>query len=489
MKVLFLIFFSLNALYSKDVCLFNAEVKDIYQEILKLNLDQASYRIHTSLKINENFAFVLLEDYVDFFQLFNFESNTDFEKLIENKKTRLNNIKNSKLEMEWSLFLQGEILLHWSLIHLKRNENLKAFLCVKESIQKLELCKSKFPNFIYCNKSLGILHTLIGTIPEEFDWTANLLGFTGNIESGKKELIDFIDFSIKQNDIFKLESIAAYSFIISYIENKPKKALQFWQQNIDIKNRNILSSMIFTKLLIRSGEPSKALMEIHTYSTSEKNKLPYLYFISGLLKLQELNKSCEEDFQNYLRVFKGNSFKSETYQKLAWNSLIFGSSEKYPFYMQKCLEVGNAITDEDKQAIFEARTRILPDVLLLKARLLSDGFNNNRAYNLLIKHLEDYYKGNLKLEYCYRLGRVCQLLGKNGEALSFYSDAIETDLSMENYMSCFALLNSGIIQEEYGDKSVACKFFSRALNLKPGQYSSSLHQKAKSGLFRQSCIK
>lgn len=468
-------------------CKFHSGINHIYDQILNLNLKEAKEAIRLSVDKESNSAYILLEDYIDFFQLFIYEEEKDYKQLNANKLIRLEKIRKSDLEEKWSLFLQSEILLHWSLIHLKRSENWKAFQCVEDAYKKLTLCKKKYPDFKFSNKSLGILHTLIGTIPEELEWASSLLGFKGGLQEGKKELEEFIEFGKNEKNLFQAEAIAAYSFVISYLDNKSKEGLQYWQSHTTKEKQFLLYHFVSTKLLTRALKITEARKLIQEKTEEEKKKLPYLYFTHGLLKLQNLDYSCEQDFLTYQRIYKGNSYIKESYQKLAWTYLIKGSEPKYKLNIQNCATQGKAITDEDRQAEAEAKSKIIPDPVLLKARLLFDGAQYNRAYILLFKRLEQYYNSDKKLEFCYRLGRICHLLDRRKEAYSYYEDSYRMDKDTRSYLAAYSHYYMGLLHEENGEKAEACKVFYTVLGEKPEQYSRSLHQKAKTGLARLAC--
>lgn len=488
-RIILVIFFSIyisTPIKANDQCVFNQEVVQIYNKILDLELVQAKQLIQNTKFKNTNYSYLLLEDYIDFYQLFIYEDPDDFKNLISNKDKRIKQIQKSNLPQEWKWFLQSEINLHWSLIHLKNDENWKAYQCVKEAYQKLKSCQEKFPEFKYYKKSLGILETLLGTIPDEFDWAFKILGFEGSLTEGKKHLLEFI--SADKEDFFQMEASVAYSFVLTYLENNSTKGLEYWQSRIAKLNQNyLLFHVVMVKLLIKSGKMKEAKKLIETIDTERLSKVPYLIFMSGVLKLQNLESQAEKDFLKYLKIFRGSSYVKESYQKLAWIALLKGSNDDYSKYRLACIRVSYAITDEDKQALKEAKSGEKPDLLLLKARLLCDGANYNRAYNLLFKNLDRYYQGSYKLEFSYRIGRVCQMMGRNKEALIYFNDAIGFDDDKSSYLSAFALLNTAIINENHGDNSVNCQIYKELLRRRTDQYSRSLHQKVKAGILRLNC--
>jgi tetratricopeptide (TPR) repeat protein len=154
-------------------------------------------------------------------------------------------------------------------------------------------------------------------------------------------------------------------------------------------------------------------------------------------------------------------------------------------YRKLCLNAGNALLDEDKQAHDEMLMGLKPDTVLLKARLLCDGSLADRAYELLAPKMKSYsLNPKWRLEAVYRMGRICQLKNLSAEALHYFQDAWDFDLTHSDPMSCNAVLQSGLIYESLGDYQQAEDKYREVLQLKPRQYSRSLHQKAKAGLSR-----
>ena len=85
--------------------------------------------------------------------------------------------------------------------------------------------------------------------------------------------------------------------------------------------------------------------------------------------------------------------------------------------------------------------------------------------------------------YYYRLARVTDALKNYIDALEYYDlTIIKSDPG--KYYGCSAALHSGLIYEQQNKYAKARFYFEKCLALDPAGYSSSLHQKAKSGLDR-----
>ena len=482
----FLIYFSfILAAYTQNKVGFDPAIQALYKQIINLDLKQYEQSKAANPNLQENACLILLDNYADFFSLFISENKQEFQSKKNLGKTRINQLQQAAIPQEWKNYLIAEIQLQWALIYLKNDDQFAAFQNIRSAFEKLESNKSQFPNFIFTYKSLGIIHCLLSTIPAGFSWATKLIGLTGSMQLGKSELNHFLRQSNSESQIYQLEANAALSFILSYLENKPLAAYRNWQKVIEQEDPNPLISLVLARLAMKASYNDAALNAIESLPEEMKAKIPFFQFLLGLIKLQKLDPVADKYFKNYLHQFKGNSYIKESYQKLAWHSILFNQSKQYKEYMNLCQRLGNTLTDEDKQAQIESRSDHPPDLLLLKARLLCDGSYARRAYNLLIPKIDEYYKKpDLRLEAAYRTGRICQFTKQYDEAILYFEDAIRFDINSTSFMSCAAKLYSGQIMEEQNRWAKARDYYNAVLDSKPDQYQRSLHQKAKTGLAR-----
>ena len=151
--------------------------------------------------------------------------------------------------------------------------------------------------------------------------------------------------------------------------------------------------------------------------------------------------------------------------------------------MKTCQSSGKSLVDEDIQANKEAKSGQKPNEILLRARLLFDGGYYTKCQNLLILNSAFFVNAIHDGEYYYRLARVTDALKNYHDALEYY-DLTIVKSDPGKYYACSAALYAGMICELQGKTNMAKKYFEKCLNLDPAGYSSSLHQKAKSGLDR-----
>lgn len=475
------------SLYGADYCNFDDHVKGIYTDIINLQFESAEIRLK-QIASDENYrnnkAYLLLENESDFYKLFILDNKSDFEKRKPNRERRIKQLEKSNLSDKWKSFLIAEIELQWALVYLKQQQLIKGIQILYNAKQLLDKKSEQYPDFHYFKKSLGILQALLGTIPPEYLWASRLVGMEGNIKQGRETLFQFMNWSQRENGMFIEEAYAAYSFILCYLEHKPKEAFQFWVSKMVHREPGPLFAWVQAKIAIRAGLNEGARMVLRSLPMNHFERLPYLYYLQGLCELQALNFRADSYFDQFLKTSPGQNHIKEAWQKRAWTALLLGNKTSYKLFMSQCLVQGTTLLDEDQQAYMDAKSGTIPDTILLKARLLCDGGYTERARTLL-ENQEIAYRtpSNYQLEYNYRMARINHLELKHHQALEFYQKVITANIP-DSYLVCNAHLQSGLILENQNHKPEAERYFETVLKLKPDRYQKSLHQKAKAGLTR-----
>ncbi|HMS29715.1 MAG TPA: hypothetical protein PKD32_07680 [Saprospiraceae bacterium] len=483
----------LTILFSSGIAELNAQTltfgvgcREAYEGILEL--DDARYQRLRSKALAEGEqeeAILLLDHFNDFLITFISESKAAFVNMQKLKDARVLRINKSNLAQHEKNFIQAEILLQSGLCALKFSKWISGVTDIRKATQLLEWNKSKHPDYPYTYKSLGLIHALISTIPSELSWATRLAGMNGSLQVGVGELDYFDRFAKANGDIFLLESAACKAYVSAYLENKPKEGFRLFESKLADYDPSPLITFVQSRLAMKAGQNDAALNRLQALPAHLKKRLPFLYYLEGICRLQRLDLNAKNYFNDFLFLDKGSSYKKECYQKLSWIALLMDDQKSWENYRKLCLNAGNALLDEDKQAHDEMLMGSKPDTVLLKARLLCDGSYADRAYELLTPKMKFYYLNpKWRLEAVYRMGRICQLKNLSADALHYFQDAWDFDLTHSDPMSCNALLQSGLIYETLGDYHQAEDKYRKVLQLKPRQYGRSLHQKAKAGLSR-----
>lgn len=455
---------------------------------MHLRLEEAAQLIRKiKREDSENLIVYHLENYIDFFRVFIGENKKEFKELEKNKKFRLEQLSRGDQSSPYYLYTQAEVKLQWALARLKFEEYFAAFNEVRSAYKLLNKNLKKFPEFKASKKSLGILHALIGTVPDQYKWGIKLLGgMSGTIDQGRREIEEVLDYARDHDFIFEEETLVMYAFLMMNLKNQKETAWDLISRSELDPNGNPLACFVLANVAMNTGRNDEAIQLLENRPKGPAYlPFPFLDYMLGLTKLYRLDKDAGIYFQKYLVSFRGRNYIKEAYQKMAWLSLISEDQNAYHRFIENCLVKGAAVIGGDKNAEKEARTKAMPHPQLLKARLLFDGGYYQRAYRLLQSNDEkDFRLKRFRLEYNYRLGRVSHAMKKYNEAKSFYHQTIEKGKEEGYYYACNSALQMGLLFETQEDFRKAEIYFQQALAMRPDEYRSSLHQKAKAGLNR-----
>ena len=462
-------------------------LQEAYHSIIHLEFDEAQSKIQKSKQDNPlNLAYLHLENYIDFFRLFIYEDQNYFNAVKSKKEERLNLLDKLEDDDPFKKFVIAEINLQWALTRSKFDELFKAGREIYAAFKLLEDNKSKHPDFIYNYKSLSIIHSLVETISVP-GFFKNIFGMSGSVQQGLKEIEEVNKYADTHPFIFELEAEAIYMFMALYQANDEALAFHYLEESKLKKSSSPLAAFVRVKLFQRTGKNDEAIaLLLETLTHTSAKEFPYLYFLMGVSHLRKLDVESISYFNEFLENFDGMHYIKEAHQKLAWASLIFDNNiVEYKKQMELCQTRGNALIDDDKQALKESNKDKIPNPILLQARILFDGGYYQKAYQKMITNSNILFSNEqLQLEYYYRLARITQEIKNYPESIQYYYLAIASDPNQSSYMSCNAALNLGIIYESQKDFTKARKHFTQCLEMTPDEYQQSLHQKAKTGLNR-----
>lgn len=469
---------------------YSQRARDAYEYALALRFGEARELLR-KLKKEEpgNLAVYHIENYIDFLTVYINEDEAEYKRLRVNRDLRLAQVEKGNSSSPYYLFVQADIRLQWALVRLKFDDYLGAFTEVNRAYKLLARNQERFKDFMPTYKDLGILHAMVGTIPDNYRWGLKLLSnLDGTIEQGRRELERVLDYSRDHDFIFAKETAALYSLLLLHLENNEEAAWQnICRAGLDPRT-NLLHCFVKANIAMRTDHNDEAIsLLMQRPKGNAYFPFHYMDFMLGNAKLRRLDDDADIYIRRFVEQFKGKNFIKEAYQKLAWYELTRDDPAGYRRYMQSCLTEGNTIVGSDDSAFREAKEQVPPDPSLVRARLLFDGGYFNQAYWLLSRKNEADFSGkHSKLEFFYRMGRVLHGKGDYPEALEYYERTIKEGRDEPYYFACNAALQSGMIYEKRGQREQAIRYYNTCLSIKPEEHRTGLHQRAKAGLMRMS---
>lgn len=484
----FLLVFSFNAKAMYD---FNENCKQAYNNVLCLKFLKALTQIKAEKELNpKNQIPYLIENYIDFLTVIIGEQESDFKHLKNNLEPRLQKFASQGKDSPWFLYSQAILYLQSGVARIKFEEYLNASIDINRSYQLLLENKRKFPDFVMNKAGLGLLHSLIGTVPKKYRWATRTLYFDGTITQGNTELKEACQMlaSNPQLNFLLPETAFLLTFVTLNISSDIPAALSLAKKY----NSGLFATLTkdsplllygYVNIYVKAGDNDQVI-ELLKQIPRSADRYPFYYldYMLGVAKLNRLDADACYPFLNYLGKFKGKNYIRSAYMHLAWYYLLHNDQQKYTMYVNRIKLRGNSQVDNDREAYTFAENAHKPDVKLLKARLLFDG-----GYYESAKHELDGYKSDNKrngLEYTYRMGRIYHNWNKINDAIPFYLQTITNGEKLPYFYAANSSLQLGLIYEKKNDFKLAKFYFSKVLSMDFDEYQFSINNKAQAGLNR-----
>ncbi|MBK8502704.1 MAG: hypothetical protein IPL46_11060 [Saprospiraceae bacterium] len=147
-----------------------------------------------------------------------------YEKLKQNKELRLSAIRRGDDQSPYYLYTQADIHLQWAITRVKFEDYFQAVMEIKRAFSLLSKNEELFPDFMPNKKNLGLLHALIGTVPDQYRWGVKLLGMSGTIAQGRSEIEEVLSYARSNDFVFRDEAYVMYAYLLLHLENKGEEA-------------------------------------------------------------------------------------------------------------------------------------------------------------------------------------------------------------------------------------------------------------------------
>ncbi|TAH19237.1 MAG: hypothetical protein EAZ08_08675 [Cytophagales bacterium] len=444
----------------------------VYQEVLQLKTQSATVRL--SQEDEKSATTSYLQSYLFVLQLLASQDDSLFQANKQQEDEFLEKIRKTPKKTPNYYFLQAEIKIQWALVKLMFGENLSAAWSIKQAYDLLIENQRLYPKFLPTNKSLGLIHIGLGSVPEKYQWFLYLVGLEGDISKGIKEMQTVI----VSDSPFSLETQMLFMLAQTYILHEPEKALTEMQTT---DPNSLLFQFIHTLASMKAG---KQIGIEHIPNNKEYLYSPLFDFLKGEISLLSGNyEQAISFYQLFLKNYKGRNYIKTAYYRLflaAWLSKKITPTS----YLDLCQQKGQAQIESDKNAQDFATKRQLPNPTLMQARLFTDGGAYEKAWEiigLLEPENFDYQKD--KVELLYRKARILDKQGSYKEAINFYDQTISLSGNLPFYFAPNAALQLGYLyQNIFKNRKLAIIYFKKALTYPIHEYKSSIDHKAKTAL-------
>jgi predicted negative regulator of RcsB-dependent stress response len=461
--------FSNNSNYNKNTLKARELIFDFKFNDAKLILEKENSPISYYLKSYSFFLQNILiggeEKYNIYKKYFN-DINDNLDKIDDNDSLKY--------------LLKSEVYLQYSIVQLLNKDFISGSYHFVKSYNLYAESREKFTNLEQNKKLSGLFKIIAGITPEQGKKFIELIGLEGNINQGYKEL----------NEYFLLVNTNKNLYVEAYTLNK--LVFTFLKEDLGLDKFNLRlkegyknnSSVLFTDILQNYKFGNNDKLQINYNKLKEKNliEIPLIYYYLGINStLTNTNQSIVYLYK-YLKITKSKHFIKSSYWQLARISILKDKKENYNKLKEFTLSLGENFTEADKLSEYEAKSDIIPNKYLLKARLYFDSNNFSQALVELNKINLEKFDDTQKAEYYYRLGRIQYKMRNYNNAKTNFTLVLKQYLKVEKYYIPYSALQIAYIFKIENNTEKQKEFYKLALKLNKFEYQNSIKHKSKSGL-------
>ncbi len=459
---------------------FNKIHQVAYNKISNLEIPEALSLLDNN-KSQKDYSTLYLISLAETLHLITTENRQNYKSYFKTETKRLSTVKNGVGEHPHKLFFQSEIRLHNAYVHIKFGNYWKAVYNLRQAYKLIEGNVKAYPEFTPNLKTLGTLQVIFGTVPQKYQWIVNFFGIDGSIKEGIENLEQFG----RTDHMQGIEAVILIAVVNAFLLQDFNKATDTLKEYYENNHSNGIISYLFTVFLIKNSKSDEALSLIK--STSSNNTLyniPFIHYHIGEIYLQKGEyQNAIDSYQKFLRQFTGFNLIKDTYYKIALAYWLLNERSNALVYADMARNRGITVTEADKHADRQLNYDQLPNPIILKIRLLTDGGYYDQAGDIISKSDQNNFNQlKDKVEFTYRIARLAHKTIELETAIKEYLETIDKAKNHQWYFAPNSCLQLGYIYLKLNKMKKAKFFFKKATEYKRHEYKTSIDNNAKIAL-------
>ncbi|MEO1050112.1 MAG: hypothetical protein AAFX87_05790 [Bacteroidota bacterium] len=467
---------------AQDIWAFDEPTKNAYRDILKLKLKAGRAQLDVIPSGRNSPAKLYLQSFAETIEVLISGDKDLFDDYEANAERHIKEIDAIKTASPYQLYYQAEIKLQWAFVYIKFGKELDAALNLRQCYRLLTKNQERYPEFLPNYKSLGLMHIVIGSVPDKYQWLLDLIGLEGTIDQGMQELSKLEESS----SVFNLEAALLKNLMKAYILHRTKEAVESLDQIVTQNDDNLLALYLYVSALLKDSQSETALELLRKDGIRSDTYIDFAFldYLKGEIYLQKGEYDVAILYLNkFIESFKGANSIKDAHYKIFLAYWLSDRIEEADVYFQKAKRTGKRNTEADKHAAKMLASGQRPNKPIMKIRLSTDGGYYEIAKQLIEElNLEDLKEEKDRIEFQYRQARLHHKTGELNKAVSLYTKTIENAGKNPWYFAPNSALQLGYIYLDLENKEAAKKYFKLALTYRNHEYKTSIDNKAKSAL-------
>jgi hypothetical protein len=315
----------------------------------------------------------------------------------------------------------------------------------------------------------GVFEIFTSALPDSYKWIASQVALAGNAERGKY----LINLVANSGSFFAEEAALILDWCKVYVlhEKIPKSKIQ---KLVNTENTsNLFSAITYIGICkkLNYGDVGLQLCQ----NLSKQNAIPTLFYYWGCFKTYAGDwQGAKRAFSQYLRQNKIETYKSDTYYKLALISAIEHNPSISKMYLDSIKLLNYRKVEVDKYAYRMSHKPIESSPELIKSRFYFDGGYFSKADSVLSLYKD--YDPALAEEYLYRVSRTKQMLNDTAQAIKYYKKLLELPTHESYYAPLACLYTAQLLIDK--DEKEAEYYLKKCLTFNGYEYQSDTESKA-----------
>jgi len=450
-----------------------------YDEVLKLRLGPARELLQPELaRTPAAPAPLLVADCADFAELVITQNESRYEAVAAAQQARLEALDKAP-PGPLRDYAQAEIMIHLGLNQLVFKHLVGGGWHLRRGYLLMQAVVKRYPAFAPARKTLGICQFAVGSLPEGYHWLLTLLGLTGDVEAGLRNL----GLAAGQPHDFQLESQIYLGLIRESYYKHPDEALRLADRLHAQQPDNLLFSYLLISLNKRQHR-GEAALAAYRARPAGPGYMPvaYLHHMAADLLLYRGDfADSERENLVFLREYRGRHYRKDAAFKLYLAAWLGGQpAAAAARYREQINQPGPSDVEEDTYAQHYYHEAQALNPVLTRARLQSDGGYHRAALNTLRSfHAGPAAPWRDRIEEPYRRARAFQGLGRIDSAWTAYQRTLDEAAGRAPYyFAPQAALQMGYMAQEAGRGALARSYFEKALRYPWHEYKNSTDAKA-----------
>jgi tetratricopeptide (TPR) repeat protein len=474
---------------------FSNSCREAYEKIYALRFQESETRIAALLKSEpDNLMPLYLNAHLSFIKYLVSGEESEQKQFISRTNALWGRMDEVRSRYTWYHHVQASLHLQEAVFLYDGGQAANAGVKLKRAWQSYEEALKLEHDFLPSKLEKSVLEILFSSLPDEYAWVVRVLGIRPQQALAFRDLKSITD-SLQNSARYRYLTVPAFTLqgylLRNYARSKPQVAALVVNIDKHIARHPRYNSplLIYTKAKAYStlADNAAVIRQVESYiPPSGEDHFPYIYLMRAECRLSSLDAQIAKDCILFRTHFRGKDFIKRAYQLQAWEALLSGDTLGARNNFQQVVTQGRAKYEDDIQALREAASGVLPNVHLLRARLLYDGAYYERALSSLLSESPSKVCRTIEeqMEYFYRLARIHQAMESYQKALQFYGMVIDMGRESKRYFAGNAALQMGLIYEQLGQKTKAQESFNLCLRLPFEEYRKSIQQRARAGLSR-----